>query len=476
MNAAGGVTLIFKYTGKSPIVSSQNPRPMTPSLQGFGSLRPRTLGARSPLSSSARLLQQSGGVEALLQGAAKGVLERGEKLGINQAVRDAMGEIRRNVQGLQEAQRASGRTSARSFGNGRSSSSDPSVAVTLVERRNRQLAAMLDESIENLKLLAASWRKGEEEQNRETIEVAAAKIQFVKTCLEDSSIPLVEADLPALKSLSISSPTDTRAPTVALDTTPVVMTSSAVQETRSALSSPGPSDDNKGAGAMSHSVESLSTTGKAIVEDGDKMDTDTLGDNEQLETNVKHTAETLAVPTDVVMSPTTSTPTFPEEIDPLAASSTNTDAPPPPPKEQKQQRPQGPIPTRSTIAHSSFAWMLEPDTTASSALHGSSSSSTAASRSMSSPHSSSPFSSSSRPSSKDGKNAPSKRRINNASRERNAFLFGEIDDSFEGGTDGNTASGGGKKKSSLLTEEIFGLQPIRKGGTTGTGTGPAEDT
>jgi hypothetical protein len=36
----------------------------------------------------------------LFQGAAKGLLDRGEKLGINQAVRDAVGEAKKNVSGI----------------------------------------------------------------------------------------------------------------------------------------------------------------------------------------------------------------------------------------------------------------------------------------------------------------------------------------------------------------------------------------
>ncbi|EAQ90925.1 hypothetical protein CHGG_02860 [Chaetomium globosum CBS 148.51] len=191
-DAAGGVTLIFKYTGKSPAntsVTSPTPsRVPTPSFQKFNSLRQRTLGARAPLSTSARILQQPGGVEALLQGAAKNMIERGEKLGINQAVRDAMGEFRRNVQGLQET---------RSTPNG-----------------------------------------GRSLKHIEAVEIAAAKVQFVKACLEDPTLALPEEELPPINTLAISSPTEASAPTVALDTTPVVMTSSAVDETRTALSTP----------------------------------------------------------------------------------------------------------------------------------------------------------------------------------------------------------------------------------------------
>lgn len=394
-NAAGGVTLIFKYTGRSPTVPTPTPttaRPSPSSFQGFGSLRQRTLGARSPLSTTAaRLLQQPGGVEALFQGATKNMMERGEKLGINQAVRDAVGEIRRNMQGLQEA-RTPGRGRGTSFGDTRpTSASDYSSTLATLERRNRRLAAMLDESVNNLKLVATSGMEGDVKNHIETIEVAAAKVQFVKACLEDSTITLPEGDLPPLGALSISNHTELRSPTVALDTTPVVMTSAVIDETRSALSSPEREPQRAGLATLPEE------------DHHDKMDTD------MPEPDTKSTNAT----------------------DPLSAEPTNpltpTAAIPGP-----AHRPPGPIPTRSTLAQSSFAWMLEPDTTLSSAHHA-------------------PASPSGRPSSSG--NAAQQKKRQTASRERNAFLFGEVI-APEG------AGGGGERRPS--EDEIFGLQPIRK--------------
>ncbi|KAK1835261.1 TBC1 domain family member 5 [Podospora conica] len=388
-NAAGGVTLIFKYTGRSPTVPTPTPtaRPSPTSFQGFGSLRQRTLGARSPLSTTAaRLLQQPGGVEALFQGATKNMIERGEKLGINQAVRDAVGEIRRNMQGLQEA-RTPPRGRGTSFGDSRpiSASDYPSTLATM-ERRNRRLAAMLDESVNNLKLVATSGIEGDTKKHIEVIEVAAAKVQFVKACLEDPTITLPEEELPPLGGLSISNHSDLRSPTVALDTTPVVMTSAVIDETRSALSSP-----ERGA----------QTTGLATLPEeedhGDKMETDVPEPNPPPNSNV---------------------------TEPLSAGVTTPPAPP-------AQRPPGPIPTRSTLAQSSFAWMLEPDTTLSSSGHHA------------------PASPSGRPPSSGNSAAQKKRQT--ASRERNAFLFGEVI-APEGA--------GGERRPS--EDEIFGLQPIRK--------------
>ncbi|KAK4044041.1 rab-GTPase-TBC domain-containing protein [Parachaetomium inaequale] len=426
-DAAGGVTLIFKYTGKSPANTSvTTPTPSripTPSFQKFNSLRQRTLGARAPLSTSARILQQPGGVEALLQGAAKNMMERGEKLGINQAVRDAMGEFRRNVQGFQET-RGPSRGGRGLFGEAGPSLPDHSLAITLMERRNSRLAAMLDESVTNLKLLAASGFEGEKEQHLETIEMAAAKVQFVRACLEDPTLALPEEELPALNTLAISSPTEISAPTVALDTTPVVLTSTAVKETRTALSTPESSKASI-ASPPKEPPQPMPPVGQP-----DEMDTDYHDDEEDTLPPLK---------SEITNSPPLSPP-------PPPISEVLPDTPPPPPPPiQTTQRPNGPIPTRSTLAQSSFAWMLEPDTTISSLPRRTHSASL----------------SSVRPPGSGGVGGPGgggfssgahQKKRGNPSRERNAFLFGEVT------ADAVVGEG------ALSADQIFGLQPMRKAG------------
>ncbi|KAM7202104.1 TBC1 domain family member 5 [Naviculisporaceae sp. PSN 640] len=430
-NAAGGVTLIFKYTGKSP-ATVPTPKPSTrptstaPSFQGFGSLRQRTLGARSPLASSTRLLQQQR-VETLLQGAAKGVLERGEKLGINQAVRDAMGEIRRNVQGLQES-RSPGRRSRGTSGG----DDNRHLDLEFMERRNRQLAAMLNESVNALKQLTSSVLSDTEEQ-AQVIDLTAARIQFVKTCLEDSSITLPDEDVPPIGRLSISSP-EVRSPTVALDTTPVVMTSSAVEETRTSLSR-GPSPESKELDGILPPVqeENSQAVQPAAEEVADKMETD--------------------VPEPFPRLPKPDLQeTKPEIISPQPASTATTTKPDPspPPKQTiqpssspaPQERPHGPIPTRSTLAQSSFSWMLEPDVTPVSAPF--TSTNTGSFRTPTSPP----------------RAGGGKKRGNsiNPARERNAFLFGEVT------TSDPLSHGGDSGDRKLSADEIFGLQPLRKAG------------
>lgn len=340
-------------------------------------------------------------------------MERGEKLGINQAVRDAVGEIRRNVQGFNDTRNAA-----------RMASSPMPAAVAVMERRNRQLAAMLDESVTNLKILATSNLDGDKDKYVEMIDMAAAKIQFVKVHLEDSSLSLPEEDLPAINNLSISPHTERRSPTVALDTTPVVMTS-AVESARSTLSSPdsipqndGPlqqipaeeEDPLKAAPTLPPLAEHTPTEAPP-AEDADRMDTDVPEPQPGPDTST--TASTEGSST----NPTTTSP----------APVTN-------------ERPVRNIPNRSSLAQSSFSWMLEPDDTAATSMKSSS---------TSPPQ---PYFTSSRPSSNGpARKGTPKSSTANASRERNAFLFGEVTS-----PDGAGRGGGG-----LEADEIFGLLPIR---------------
>lgn len=310
----------------------------------------------------------------MFQGAAKGVLERGEKLGINQAVRDALGEIRRNVSEAKTTMKA-----------GRELFSEPGPnntamqAVATMDQRNKHLASLLDETITTLKALATSNSNDKQKQS-EALEVAAAKVQFVKIYLEDSTIALPEDEYfppapshpePEANSISPEPPSDAVA-AIAISTPDMVVDSPAptnatqIPQTTSAP----PAKDI--AGNNGHS---------------DLMDTDPL-----------------------LSTSRTATPTQATVL----------------------QRPPASIPTRSSLAQSSFSWMLEPDQSASSKpdVFGS--------------QKPKPSSSTAPPSGNHRK-----RPSTNANRERTAFLFGEVP---------LDASG-----NAVLSEDLFGLEPIRKG-------------
>ncbi|KAF7528074.1 hypothetical protein G7054_g10259 [Neopestalotiopsis clavispora] len=385
LNPDGGSALVLKYTGRQPAPATASSRPTTPKPSGLD-IKQTANGRKSPLSPSrfpTRFIQQPGGVEALFQGAAKGIFQRGEKLGVNQAVRDALGEIRRNVNEARSNIKA-----------GRDLFAEPGPnttamqAVAALDRRNKQLAVMLEETLANLHALAASAME-DKKKHGEALQIAAAKIQFVKVYLEDSTVALPEvppfahdddASIPLPADAEPGLPSD-----AAATATPT--------QSSGAVTSPAPEADQ---------IATL----PVIAE-------------------VEHAADT---------TPTIAEAAATAEADPLTTSQ-----PAPPPV---LQRPHPPIPTRSTLAQSSFAWMLEPDQSASSATGPKGSAFESSSLSSSS--------SSSKP--KPAAKKHHKKSSDNADRQRTAFLFGD-EEPGAGGEDGS----GGK---SALPEDIFGLQPM----------------
>ncbi|KAI8231992.1 hypothetical protein K4K55_005827 [Colletotrichum sp. SAR 10_96] len=319
---------------------------------------------------SCRFIQQQGGVEALFQGAAKNMLERSEKLGINQAVRDAMGEIKRNMQGLNDV-RYSPRV-ARQLLNDETAAQ----AVAALERRNRLLANMLDETVSSLRSLATSDLDNKV-KTLELVEVAAAKVQFVKVYLEDSTI-----EVPDLESIASPTSEDIKEEVpmdIGPDDSAVLGEISAPENVANGISTLSLQEDGK---SKSSDPQPILPDAMEITEDG--------------------------------------LPTQPSEAPSVSVSSPASGTPSP-----KVQRPQPPIPTRSTLAQSSFSWMLEPDQSA---------------------HSATPPQ---LPKATSGGNHK-KRPSGNISRERNAFLFGEVVAESE------------DQSKPVKSDDIFGLQPMGK--------------
>ncbi|KAI5859324.1 RabGAP/TBC [Durotheca rogersii] len=386
LDTAGGSALILKYTKKAPSPLGFISRP-TSSRISASTIQKKLAGSRSPISPP-RVKSPPASVEALLQGAAKGVLERGERLGINQAVRDAMVEIRRNVQEARSSMKA-----------GRDLFAEPGPSPTArafaaMDRRNRRLAAMLDESVSALKSLGTS-DLDDKERLQSSLELAAAKIQFVKVHLEDSTVALPEEE-ETVSSLPSATPpiSDGKA-----DTGPLGDAAAAVAPT---TANDGPRDPTD---AKSSSPSGLPKPSS----NPDRTD-----------------------PTDQPPEMTKATAT--------AAASADKAFP---------QRPRALIPTRSSIAQSSFSWMLEPDSTSASSVVGSSASPSSAlsQQPLIFPPSSVPLTAATAAA---GTHAHRKRPSANAKRERTAFLFGEA-----------AVDSGGR---AALPEGIFGLEELKRKG------------
>lgn len=193
LSLEGGSSIIAKYSGRPTLVAPQR------SSGSYGRSRTRKLTSatpensartKSPIRSPARFLQEQGGIEGILQEAAKGVYSRGEKWGVGKALRGA-------VQGLQSGSSSPRRSPLAgvrwSLDDGRQVASNEeqlTARIEALESRNKALAKMLQGTIEDLLLQEKAFAKEKAEVAANALSLAIAKVQFVQVYLEDSSMPL----------------------------------------------------------------------------------------------------------------------------------------------------------------------------------------------------------------------------------------------------------------------------------------------
>ncbi|KAJ3497730.1 hypothetical protein NLG97_g1677 [Lecanicillium saksenae] len=276
--------------------------------------------------------------------------------------------------------------------------------LAAMEKRSKQLASFLNETVADLKALSAS-NLDDKVKSLQMIEVAAAKVQFVQIYLEDSTmdVPLFQAGQTSGeegKAEEISKEREAK---------PVAKTAvegkpKKTQSSEKAISDVPPAVPEKPAAtekkAPAPTAQHLKLPGPAATKSSTSKPTGI-----PQETLSKPSPEANKDAGEQPMEPTPSTPGAPAPTTPT--------------------KPVTAVPTRSTIAQSSFSWMLEPDESTPSA------SATAASKSP-------PLQS-------------KKRSSNNMSRERNAFLFGDGGEDIDG-SDPLSSSG------------IFGLESMSKKG------------
>lgn len=207
-NEEGGSEVIVKYSNRAPPPFKRiAPRPDTPD-SNIGT--PNSTRARSPFGSPAPRA-----LDALLGDTARGVLSRGEKWGFNM-VRDAVGEVRKNVQSLQ-----SGQPSPRLGPSHRATKSEVSNNIaanvlrkmTALEDRNKRLAIMLETAVADLwKIEKQVAEKKEVEGQSDALSIAVAKVQFVQVFLQDSTLPLppedpvIESGVPKVEEIKAEEP------------------------------------------------------------------------------------------------------------------------------------------------------------------------------------------------------------------------------------------------------------------------------
>lgn len=191
LNVETGSEIIEKHSGRVP-----------PLINRVDQARPKSPLARRPLSPGGSPGQRSvtpRSFEAIIQDAAKGIYSRSEKLGLNKAVRDAVGDFRKNLQQLNTAPPT--RTGSREYRrtkpglnqSDRAGSSELLRRITALESRNKQLAKMLERTVGELweyQATRAEKATDGEKESLEALSTAVAKVQFVQVYLEDTTIPL----------------------------------------------------------------------------------------------------------------------------------------------------------------------------------------------------------------------------------------------------------------------------------------------
>ena len=193
-----GNQIITKYSGKALKKITDRDRATSPSKLRIprNGNRVRSTDqddasiSNSPMLSPAKFLRDQGGIDGILQEAAKGVYSKGEKWGVAQVLRGAVQGLR---SGNSSPQRApdSARWSL-DYSRSITTTSDQLAArIRTLEKRNKALGKMLENAIQDLWIQQKKFDNEKAEAAADALSLAIAKTQFVQVYLEDSSIPLV---------------------------------------------------------------------------------------------------------------------------------------------------------------------------------------------------------------------------------------------------------------------------------------------
>ncbi|KAI9885042.1 MAG: hypothetical protein M1823_003176 [Watsoniomyces obsoletus] len=261
LTVEGGNHIISKYSGRTPSSRRKGGRSRPWKSKGkdvlhsSSSSKSSDIRRKSPMGSPTRYIRRQG-IDVLLQDAAKAVYQRGEKWGVNKAVREAVDEMKKNMQGLQQLQ--SGALSPRGEkGNDNNlrwsldeggyisptSSALPPTGkeiegeVEKLHRRNRALAKILGLALEELKNTNDDNDDEKKTFPSEDLETLLKTIDFVRNRLENSSLSIIEEkenkEGPSMK----TPPNDSEFP---IETQSVIPTKSTFQQTDSTPRTPPP--------------------------------------------------------------------------------------------------------------------------------------------------------------------------------------------------------------------------------------------
>ncbi|KAI4147434.1 MAG: hypothetical protein L6R39_003118 [Caloplaca ligustica] len=180
----GGAHIVHKYSGRSLNEGKDGRKPKARSGKRLKHVRgPENSKTSSPARAASRLLQQQGGIDTIIQGAAMGVYSQGEKWGVNKALRGA-------VEGLQSAQRqVDAPRWSLDKGSHVPSESDRASEIRTLEQRSKGLAKLLENAIGELWEQQRQCSHDKEEAVANALSVAIAKVQFVQVYLENPTMP-----------------------------------------------------------------------------------------------------------------------------------------------------------------------------------------------------------------------------------------------------------------------------------------------
>ena len=199
-----GANLIARYSGLSGFSTKHTlPQPRKPpalqlSYKHGKNLSPGSRSRASPARSPARFLSPQKGLENLFQEVSGTLQKRTE--GVSKAVRAAAGEMRRNVNNFQSGTASSrnslGATQTPPFEGspGQETKEDLRKRLSRVEKRNKALAGMLADALEELRSQKESTDTKETTMPESSFNIALAKMQFVQVYLADSDIPIPGQD------------------------------------------------------------------------------------------------------------------------------------------------------------------------------------------------------------------------------------------------------------------------------------------
>ncbi|WEW55345.1 hypothetical protein PRK78_000774 [Emydomyces testavorans] len=232
MTLDGGAFLISKYSGRSPdfkMQSSQFAGGRTASQKRNAysrddDSRERNPPTRSPLRINHKRL------DSLFQDVSEGIYRRAEGWGVTRAVRGAVIEARRNIQGVQSSPSTPGLLTKEALVSKLSAPAklevaeirDLSLRILSLENRNKVLASMLGDALQELQAHNAKMEENSKGDSSENIRGALGKIEHVRTLLLNSSLPNTEK--PENSSLEQSDTVTTKLPAEGNDETLVAET------------------------------------------------------------------------------------------------------------------------------------------------------------------------------------------------------------------------------------------------------------